>query len=136
MTGNALTHGHTTGPRGQGKRSPTYNSWRAMIERCTREQHPRYPDYGGRGVTVCERWRGRGGFARFLEDVGERPAGMTLDRIDPNGHYEVGNVRWATVIEQRWNRRDMGERSEPPPAEAVILQTPRTVARLRGEEIQ
>jgi hypothetical protein len=81
-----------------------------MIERCTRPTHPRYEDYGGRGVCVDPRWLGKGGFARFLADVGERPADRTLDRIDCNGHYTPSNVKWSTLIEQRWNRRDMAER--------------------------
>lgn len=93
-------HGHTR----KRWRSPTYNSWRAMIYRCTYERHPRYADYGGRGIQVCDEWRK---FARFLADVGERPDGMTLDRIDVNGDYEPGNVTWSNVYTQRWNRRDM-----------------------------
>jgi hypothetical protein len=102
-------HGHWK----DGKRSPTYVSWQSMCARCYREKHPRYEDYGGRGVTVYAGWRGRGGFARFLEHVGERPADRTLDRIDPNGNYEPGNVRSATKQQQRWNRRDMAHRSPP-----------------------
>lgn len=78
-----------------------------MKARCQRPAHPRYADYGGRGIRVCDRWLGPGGFSRFLADVGERPAGMTIDRIDPDGHYEPGNVKWSTLLEQRWNRRDM-----------------------------
>lgn len=103
-----MTHGHTR----CGRRSPTYNSWRAMIERCTRPAHPFYLDYGGRGIRVCDRWQGAGGFARFLADVGERPAGMTLDRIDVDGGYEPGNVRWADKRTQRWNRRVMAMQLE------------------------
>lgn len=80
-----------------------------MIERCNRPLHPFWPLYGGRGIRVCARWQGRGGFDRFLADVGERPPGRTLDRIDPDRNYEPGNVRWATKREQRWNRRDMRE---------------------------
>jgi hypothetical protein len=97
------THGHA----GRGKRSPTYNSWRAMIERCTRESHPFYPLYGGRGIKVIPGWRGYGGFDRFLTCMGERPHNMTLDRIDPDDDYRPGNCQWATPQQQRWNRRDM-----------------------------
>lgn len=101
------THGHR-GP----KPSPTYNSWRAMIQRCHYPPHPFYPDYGGRGITVADRWRGPGAFERFLADLGPRPEGCTLDRIDVDGPYEPGNVRWATKRQQRWNRRDMYDRQQ------------------------
>lgn len=99
------THGHAG--RGACGRSPTYNSWRGMNERCYYPAHPFYGQYGGRGIRVCERWRGRGGFENFLADVGVRPVGLTLDRVEVDGDYEPGNVRWATKFEQRWNRRDM-----------------------------
>jgi hypothetical protein len=99
----AKSHGHCSDE----KRSGTYNSWRAAVARCHYPRHPYFPIYGGRGIAVCDRWRGVGGFGRFLADVGERPPGMTLDRIDPDGDYEPGNVRWATPVTQRWNRRDM-----------------------------
>lgn len=104
--GNRVTrHGH----RG-GKRTPTYNSWRAMIYRCTYPNHPRYADYGGRGVKVCERWRS---FTNFLADMGERPLGMTLDRINPHGDYTPDNARWATLLQQRWNRRNIYDAASP-----------------------
>jgi hypothetical protein len=73
-----------------------------MLQRCTNPKASNFADYGGRGVTVCERWRL---FDDFLADVGCRPEGTTLDRIDPNGNYEPGNVRWATPAEQRANQR-------------------------------
>lgn len=115
---NARTHGHThRDPGGKQTFSPTYNSWRSMRDRVTRELHPRYPDYGGRGVQIDPRWRGKGGFENFLADMGERPEGCTLDRIDVNGHYTKDNCRWSTLVEQRWNRRDMLERVEDAPPE-------------------
>jgi hypothetical protein len=83
--------------------SPTYNSWRAMRERCLRPDSQSYPNYGGRGITICDRWRNS--FVNFLADMGERPNGHTLDRIDVNGNYEPGNCRWATNKRQARNTR-------------------------------
>lgn len=103
--GQPLKHGHYC----NGKRSPTYNSWRAMKYRCLYTTHPFYPDYGGRGITICDAWLT---FVNFLADMGERPEGKTLERIDVDGNYEPGNVTWSSVYEQRWNRRDMVERVE------------------------
>lgn len=82
--------------------TPTHNSWRRMIYRCRHKSHIAYRYYGGRGIRVCERWSK---FVNFLEDMGPRPEGTTLDRIDSNGDYEPGNVRWATPPDQAKNRR-------------------------------
>lgn len=89
-------HGHNN----HAGQSPTYKSWDDMINRTTRPSHGSFPDYGGRGITVCERWRHS--FAAFLADMGERPSRLhSLDRWpNPNGNYEPGNCRWATRLEQ------------------------------------
>lgn len=79
-----------------------------MRRRCNDPKHPHYSDYGGRGIQVCDRWNDpKRGFENFLTDMGVRPPGLTLDRLDVDGSYEKENCRWATLEEQRWNRRDM-----------------------------
>ena len=83
--------------------TPVYNSWHAMIQRCTNPRHRSWADYGGRGIVVCDRWRD---FANFYADMGDRPAGTTLDRYpDVNGNYEPANCRWAVKAEQARNKR-------------------------------
>ncbi|HIV77292.1 MAG TPA: hypothetical protein H9899_07190 [Candidatus Sphingomonas excrementigallinarum] len=74
-----------------------------MIQRCTNPDHEKFRDYGGRGVKVCDRWLVS--FDAFLADMGERPAGRTIDRENNDGNYEPGNCRWATASEQMLNRR-------------------------------
>jgi hypothetical protein len=91
-------HGHAK----QGL-SGTYRSWANMIQRCTNPAKNQYHNYGGAGITVCDRWRD---FQNFLEDMGERPEGCSIDRIDNTGNYEPGNCRWSTDKEQQRNRNN------------------------------
>lgn len=82
--------------------SPTYKTWTMMKERCLNPKHVRYARYGGRGIMICDRWLHS--FENFLEDMGERPLNKTLDRINPDGDYEIYNCRWATLHRQAANR--------------------------------
>ena len=81
---------------------PLYPTWLMMRQRCSNPNHRSYPRYGGRGITVCERWNTS--FLHFVSDMGERPDGLTLDRIDNDGNYEPSNCRWATRSEQELNK--------------------------------
>lgn len=94
-------HGHAA--RNPLARSPEYRAWDAMKSRCYNPKARGYAGYGGRGIAVCDRWRYS--FENFLADMGERPSPEhSLDRIDNDGNYEPGNVRWATRSEQQRNR--------------------------------
>jgi hypothetical protein len=100
---NRKIHGHSNS-------TPTYNSWAMMKQRCYNSNRKDYYNYGGAGITVCERWRNS--FENFLSDMGERPIGTTLDRYpNQSGIYEPDNCRWATIKEQNNNKRQRGHKT-------------------------
>lgn len=89
-------------------KSKTYSVWANMKDRCHNPNNHAFALYGGRGIQVCERWRNS--FAAFVEDMGEQPQGLTLDRIDVNGGYEPGSCRWASWTVQANNKRNSKKR--------------------------
>ncbi len=90
-------HGHCQ----NNKSSKTYESWHSMIQRCNNSRHKAYNNYGGRGIKICKRWLK---FENFLEDMGECPLSLTLDKIDNNGNYRKENCHWTTMKNQERNR--------------------------------
>jgi hypothetical protein len=94
-----MSHGHCTGGF-----SPEYHSWSGMIQRCTNPKRAAYKHYGGRGITVCDRWRV---FENFFADMGERPPGTSLERKELDQGYDPGNCVWATAIVQARNSRQV-----------------------------
>ena len=100
--GRNTTHGLTV--KGA-PRKPEYTSWNAMKQRCSDPRCRSYPRYGGRGITVCERWLGKSGFSNFLADMGEKPsASHSIDRIDNDKGYSPENCRWASNKSQSVNK--------------------------------
>jgi hypothetical protein len=102
------THGHSA----RSGNTPTYRSWKSMRLRCLNSGSTGYECWGGRGISIDPRWDK---FENFLADMGERPKGRTLDRIDVNGNYEPDNCRWATHMEQRMNQRPQRKRRSKQP---------------------
>lgn len=92
-----MRHGHAK----RSNHSGAYEAWRAMRRRCLNPSQQNYPLYGGRGIRICERWSV---FVNFLEDMGERPEGMSLERSNSDGDYGPSNCKWATATEQARNR--------------------------------
>lgn len=127
---NTLVHGHNS----RGNRSAEYTVWDNMIRRCENPANPRFKHYGGKGITVCARWRHS--FLNFLSDMGRRPSVKhSIDRYpNPNGNYEPTNTRWATQGEQALNRnsvrlRDVDERRISVATAAAHLALPPTTFR-------
>ena len=111
VIGGSLSSGHTASCGCYGRthsathnlsRSKEYKAWRSMKERCLNPKHPSFLHYGGRGITISERWMT---FSNFIEDMGPCQKGMSLDRINNNGGYELSNCRWADAIQQCNNKR-------------------------------
>lgn len=92
-------------------RTPEYYTWISIRQRCLNPGHPRFKDYGGRGISVCARWSS---FQNFLSDMGRRPPGLTIERINNDGNYEPTNCTWATYAQQAANKRKYKRHNSTP----------------------
>jgi len=88
-----------------GRTTGAFRSYRSMLQRCRDRSSLMYQNYGGRGIRVCDRWLGKGGFENFRSDLGERPDGYSLERVDVNGNYEYANCKWIPNADQARNTR-------------------------------
>jgi hypothetical protein len=107
---NRFVQGHSCRRHGHAgnRQTKTYAFWQNMLQRCNRPRHPEYPNYGGRGIKVCDLWspKAGGSFENFLSDMGEKPESLTLDRRNNDGNYEPSNCWWADKRSQQRNRRN------------------------------
>lgn len=103
------THGHKSG----GRTTRAYLCWQGILKRTGNPKEKAYKDYGGRGITVCERWASS--FENFLADMGEPPQGKSIERMNNDGNYEPSNCTWATSTEQRRNQRPPTKDRKPYP---------------------
>ncbi len=101
-SGRSQSCGHSHQQAKRGQRTAAYRVWGDMRQRCDNPKHKKYPDYGGRGISYCDRWNS---FESFVSDMGHPPPGLSLDRIDNDGNYEPDNCRWADIVTQNNNQR-------------------------------
>jgi hypothetical protein len=122
--GKGRVHGHLrTTKSGRSLRTKEYQTWLSMKYRCLNPKSISWELYGGRGIKICGRWlelNGKG-FLNFLADMGPRPIGKTIDRMDANGNYEPNNCKWATAVEQRHNQRRESEAAAMIPDELEVF---------------
>lgn len=98
---NQVVHEHAR----RGKESGEYRTYQSMLQRCYNKDNDNYPQYGGRGIKICDEWLGEFGFINFLRDMGSRPNNTSIDRIEVNGDYTPENCRWVGRSIQSYNKR-------------------------------